>query len=309
MIICATRASIACLLLLAVSSCTSGEIQLAAEKIFNRYGLTMLEPARDYIAPGGIVIGPQDFSAGSAQYFDPPSSVPLQKGNFVQFKAIFAELASQGSTKLSIAVSLLKKIIFLPVGLRVGTDSDVKVSQIDSSGMRMRTDAVAGYLQNSDVAKTINGALMNATTHAFIVIEVCKAKGMDIESTTSADFDVTLGQGAKVSDCSSSTKSASGGNSQAAAADATQNQQDQGGSGVAAAVCRSSKGSLKFSTDSEIPFLVRLAEIEKDSGGMLGIKTSSFKFPKGLGASEGESFTAQSTGTPFLVGIARHKGI
>jgi len=185
----------------------------------------------------------------------------------------------------------------------------------------MRSDAVDQYIHDAKVSSVIADGLSDHDTHAYVVLEVYRAKSLDIQASGNTDFDISLGQGAQVSDCSQpsaqpgtvsknppSTAAANKSTAAATTESITASSDSGQGSdvGVAAAVCKSSKGTLKFSSNDPMPFLVRLAEVEKDAHGQLHLKHSKFKLPKSLGASPVESITAQPAGKPIIATLQHH---
>ena len=63
---------------LAIVLCACDSVDTAAKKILADQGLTLLQPARDYIALGGIVT----LSGGKFQYEDPYDTLPNDNGTY-----------------------------------------------------------------------------------------------------------------------------------------------------------------------------------------------------------------------------------
>ena len=322
---------------IAVVSCD--DPQQAAMKIFTSQGLVLLEPARDYIKPGGLVVLP---SKGRPDYLDPLDDLGTDAGTQVNFKSIIEGQKQDTSTALDVALGLIGKLIKVPAGLKYDGGQTVELDQISSGGERLLSPKVLALLQKPATSGFLKSQL-GARNRTFIVQEIYTATSLSLKTTSNKALDVTYGTGGNLPDCSSASPSSSDGKSSSqkpssggtatgspttGTNNASSNDQPStkngnsstGGSGnksgkttgnsqgISVGACKNTQYELTLKSDAAIPFAVRLNEVVVDKGGDLQIKYGSFKFPSDLGSSEVEKQTAliDQNNSP-LAGIQRMK--
>src|SRR5580692_2845246 len=102
--------------------------QQQAMKIFTDQGLVLLQPARSYIKPQGIVILPKK---GKPKYYDPLDDIGTDDGTELSFTAILLQETKNQSSALDISLGLLGKLIKIPAGLKYNGSQTVTLDQID----------------------------------------------------------------------------------------------------------------------------------------------------------------------------------
>jgi hypothetical protein len=295
------------------------DAEKAALKVFKEQGLIVLRPARDYVRVGGLVSVRQN----TATYRDPGDRVPTSSEMATKFRALVMQQDNKSSTGIGAALSALGSIVPIPVGLKLDSSRQMTLAQIDTGGVRLRSDALDAQIQKPRTkAKMLE--LIGAGSEVFIVQEVYTAKSLDLKATTNAAFGVSLGLGelqscatggqdkAKEKEKSEEPKkegAADQGKKQAAAdakpanattpavkddvkSEANDNSKEEG-TAVSVSVCRASEFTLRFAATEAIPFAVRLAPIEKVGAQGIRIRDGNFKFPKSLGSSRIEKATAE----------------
>jgi len=329
-------------LILIAALCLSGCLSpdQAILKIFTEQGLSLLEPARSYIALGGIFAVPK---RGTSTYFDPYDTVPPDPGTSSNFNAIIAQQSANQSTGISAAISGLAKVIALPVGLSFDKTKTVKLAQIDSGGTRYSSQKIDALLAMPNTAKKLNSLLAaNDGTRVYLVQELYTAKSISISTTDDTSLSASLGAAGKVATCSNGSTSGSNGsssdgtktnqqggsgagqkapptNSSGAAKPASpaQNSGSQakkqsssgssptgsGGSseGASFSVCHDVDSSLSFTSTSDIPFAVRLNEIYIAPGKTLSVRVTDFKLPNtALGTTDTKASTWIDPNNPVV---------
>src|SRR5579862_5598831 len=123
--------------------------QQQAMKIFTDQGLVLLQPARSYIQPKGIVILPKK---GRPKYYDPlDTDLKTDDGTEISnFSAIVAQQTKNQSSALDIALGLLGKLIKIPAGLKYDGSQTVTLDQIDAGGSRLATTKMLALLKEAN---------------------------------------------------------------------------------------------------------------------------------------------------------------
>ncbi len=297
--------AVAVSLLVVVGGCDS--VDKAAKKIMADQGLTLLQPARDYIALGGIVSVP---GSGRAQYEDPYDTLPNGNGTYSSFNAIISQNAKNQSIGIDAAVGSLGNFVTLPASISgvVNHSSSVKLSQIDTGGTRYTTQIIAALLTRTATSDAIKADLQSGV-RVFVIQEVYTATSFSITSSNSTSIAAAAGGSAPSPQCSATASggsgsggSGSGGSGSAGSGSAGSGSagSGSGGSGSAGSgsapislgLCWGGNSSLSFTTDHPIPFAVRLNEVVVGPGGVLQIKKGNFKLPLNTLGSDSVADTA-----------------
>jgi hypothetical protein len=281
---------------IAISAAQNGcNAQSAAYGLFTSQGLNLLRPARDYIQPGGMVFVPKK---GNPEYEDPKDDVGSEKGNLTDFRASILEETANKKTGLGAALSLATTIVPVPISAGAQSGKQVSLKQIDTTGLRLNTDALDRLIASPNTSKAAAAELQRGM-RVFVVQEIYKATSLDLHAEDNKAFDLHFNDGKAVADCkltnqSSSTKSdnaatdkknsstgtnakdssstgsadkpagsAAKGSGQTKTAPAS-SAQSKLGAGVA--LCVADDYTLKLTTKDPIPFAVRLAELEMSQG-------------------------------------------
>jgi hypothetical protein len=197
---------IAVSLLVIVGGCDS--VDKAAKKIMADQGLTLLQPARDYIALGGIVSVP---GSGRAQYEDPYDTLPNENGTYSSFNAIISQNAKNQSIGIDAAVGSLGNFVTLPASISgaVNHTSSVKLSQIDTGGTRYTTQKIAALLKRTATSDAIKADLLSGV-RVFVIQEVYTATSFSITSSNSTSIAAAAGGSAPSPQCSATGTGGSG---------------------------------------------------------------------------------------------------
>ena len=308
--------------------------ETASKQLFTNMGLSLLQPERSYIAPGGIVVLTQ---GGLPMYMDPldnpnPTGNSEDNTNEVDFQAVFASVAKSDHTGLQLAVQLVSTVLPASGGLQVGSDSQVTLDQINASGRRMLSGALQSFINAGSTAAELKAQLSSGNNaRAFVVQEVYQSTSMSIKSTTNTSIDVSLTSGQPVPACTSSPSASttnstsssgspgstapasnpastantnaatsSGSNANSSNADGSRGTTTQPAAHNAAQPTAASRAggslaiclgphnySLSFTSNSPIPFAVRLVEV-RSTGGTLAILTNGKPLPGAMGGGIGE---------------------
>lgn len=284
---------------IAISAAQSGcNAQSAAYGLFTSQGLNLLRPARDYIQPGGMVFVPKK---GNPEYEDPKDDVASEKGNLADFKASVLEETANKKTGFGAALSLATTIVPVPISAGAQSGKQVSLKQIDTTGVRLSTDALDRLIASPNTSKAAAAELKRGM-RVFVVQEIYKATSLDLHAEDNKAFDLHFNDGKAVADCklasqSSDTKSdnttkdnknsSAGADAKGSSSTSSANKQDSTGSaaksstgktptnsassaqsklGAGVALCIADDYTLKLTTKDPIPFAVRLAELEMSQG-------------------------------------------
>jgi hypothetical protein len=281
--------------------------EAAAIGIFKRQGITLLKPARSYVAPGGIVT----VTNAGPRYDDPFEPVP-QKDNQPFTATVMAETKDQ-TTKFDVALSKLGGIVPLPIAAGATSAFDVSLGQIDTKGTRIPSDKLKSLARSPQTSAEVKRAI-SSRARVFIVQDVYTGKSLTLTSRTSGALGGAVGaqsvpacapangSGSKPTDGTAdkgpSNKDTKGSASPAAAAGETQNKPANGANAAAAAtgdkakddgpvvsvsMCREGNFSLKFQSDTDVPFAVRLVELVASKDGIIDFKPGASNTPGNLG--------------------------
>jgi len=329
--------------------------QTAIFRIFARQGLTLLQPARDYITIGGIVVLPH--GSNTLQYLDPSDSLIPAAGTSTNFQAVIANQTDTTTTAAQVAFALTK-IISLPIGFSFNNGPQtVKLTQINASGQRYTSPMISTLLKKHDTAEEINRRL-NEHDRVFVIQEVYTATSLSVSASSNMALQANVGGSPVNKQCGTGqqaggqqTGGTQAGGQQAGGTQAggqqaggqqaggtqvggqqaggqqtggtqaggqqaggqqaggTQagGQQTGGQQGVAVDVCRNTDAELSFTSQTAIPFAVRLNEVQPGPGGVLQVKLTDFHLPNlALGNSSDVAATALiDAGNPTILLPAR----
>lgn len=264
-----------------------------AQALFDKQGLVLLQPARDYIKPGGLVVLPPH---GKPSYLDPYDKIDSQSGTLADFKAIVESQSSSNAVGFGAAVSGIGSI--MPISFGFDKKRLVNLKQIDSGGSRMTSPMVSSLIKMDATKGVLTSQInQNANNRVFVVQEVYTAKSLTFTSQDQLDLQASYGaKNSPVKDCkllSSGTGTGTEITKTGTGTETTKTGTGTGtGTGLGASlnVCRAATNSLALVSDAPIPFAVRLNEIVLTGSG-LDIKYAGFKFPKSLGDSNDEKAT------------------
>jgi hypothetical protein len=321
------------------SSCVDPRKEIL--RLFSEQGLTVLQPARDYVAVGGLVVLPTKGRPAYLDPFDKLTDATDQKAA-TDFRAIVMGQTVDTKVGLDVALNLASSVVKLPLGVSAKRSQEVQLDQIDTTGDRLIPTAVAAAVKKSATASAIKEQLGVKGNRVFMVQEVYRANTLSVKSTKAGQLQVSVG-GGSVPECTDKTKSesdtsaskkktpnpdagaASGAKPPAAAdkgspssntaatpkastdakgaADKSSTAESAKPS-LAVGVCKVGSATLTMKTDQTIPFAVRLVELQQTPGGDISIRYTGFKFPGSLGNSDTEKITTViSQDAPLLQGL------
>lgn len=187
---------------LALSSCNP---QQDALKLFTAQGLTVLEPARDYIALGGLFIVPKQ---GAPAYLDPYDTLTGTDGTSTPFKSVIMQQSSGKSAGLKAAVGTLGGLVPIPAGLDFSTTKQVQLAQIDASGTRYTSQMIAGLLKKPATNDAIT-AQLSGGSRIFIIQEVYTSKSLSVKSSSNDSLGASVYGGTSLPKCSDASATGS----------------------------------------------------------------------------------------------------
>ena len=276
-------------------------------EVFTKQGLTLLQPARDYIKIGGIVLLPKDSS--SLAYEDPYDTLMPASGTSTNFQAVIQNQQDKSTSAVQVAVAL-SQIVSLPIGFSFENGQQtVTLKQVNASGDRYTSPMVSALLKKPDTAAEIKSRLKEGD-RVFVIQEVYTANSLSVSATSGMSLAANVGgspvtnkcgngqqdggqqgageQGAGKQDAgNTSTGKQDAGNTSTGKQDAgntSAGKQDAGNQsavnqGVSVGICRSTSAELSFTSQTAIPFAVRLNEVEVGPGEFLRVKYTGFRLP------------------------------
>jgi hypothetical protein len=183
-----------------------------ALKMFTKQGLTVLEPARDYIALGGIFVVPQ--GGGTPSYLDPypddTKNLPTI-GGATPFRAVVMQQSSNKSAGLEATVGTLGGLVSIPAGLKFSNSKQVQLAQIDASGTRYTSQMVAALIKMPMTSSAIQTQLQDGKNRVFIVQELYTGKNLSVKSSDNSSLAAAVEGQASITTCSSSGGTTTGG--------------------------------------------------------------------------------------------------
>lgn len=177
---------------------TCRDPQTEAMKIFTDQGLVLLEPARDYVKPGGLVVLSKN---GHPDYIDPLDDLGTESGTEVNFKAYIEGQTKNRSTGLDFALALIGKIIKVPAGLKYSDGQVVQLGQVECGGQRLASTSVLSLLRKKATADFLKAQLV-AHNRTFVVQEIYTAKSLSLKTSSNAAIDVSYGSTGSLPACS-----------------------------------------------------------------------------------------------------------
>ncbi|HXX72764.1 MAG TPA: hypothetical protein VEI80_03645 [Candidatus Acidoferrales bacterium] len=316
-----------CAVAVTLLSCDPEKDALA---IFTHQGLVLLQPARDYIKVGGIVVLPKH---GGPEYLDPfDQDVASDPTTYVDFKAVILGQTKDQSSGLEAALSGLASLMPLSAKLSYKGGQTVQLSQIDTGGRRILTKTVNSLLKEKtgDELRTLLGEPGNKY-RVFVVQEVYTGKSVTLKTASNKSLDVAYGTGGSLPDCSSPKDSGSSTgrtaanspnqststgttSSTSAAKEPTSSSEVQAlaskatsrAPSVLLGACKNGDFALTLQSQESIPFAVRLNEILL-SNGILSVKYGDFQFPPNSLASGEEVEKATAVLDPDALSNVRRR--
>ncbi len=329
------------LVAIAISAAQNGcNAQSAAYNLFTKQGLNLLRPARDYIKPGGMVFVPKK---GNPEYEDPKDDVAAEKGNLMDFKASILEETANKKSALGAALSLATTIVPVPISAGAQSGQQVSLKQIDTTGIRLNTDALDRLIAAPNTSKAAAGELQRGM-RVFVVQEIYKATSLDLHAEDDKAFNLHFNDGKAVADCklagqSNDTKSntttkdnktsSAGTNTKGSSSTGSANNAESTGNaatnaatggngqaqtkspssaqsklGAGIALCVADDYTLKLQTKDPIPFAVRLAELKLSGGTVVRDRGAVMKGTLGPGEISASLVSAEE---PALNGLVRPK--
>jgi hypothetical protein len=286
------------LVTISISAAQNGcNAQSAAYSLFTRQGLNLLRPARDYIKPGGMVFVPKK---GNPEYEDPKDDVASDKGNLADFKASILEETANKKTGLGAAVSLATTIVPMPVSAGAQSGKQVSLKQIDTTGVRLNTDALDRLIAAPNTSKAAAAELQRGV-RVFVVQEIYSATSLDLHAEDDKAFNLHFNDGKAVADCKLAGQSKDT-KSDTTKKDSTSTSSKLSSLGAGVALCVADDYTLKLQTKEAIPFAVRLAEVKLVQGAVVRDRGSVLKGTLGPGEI---SASLISTEKPVLSGLVR----
>jgi hypothetical protein len=169
--------------------------------LFTQQGLTVLKPARDYIALGGIFVIPKK---GTPAYLDPYDSLAGTSGTATPFRAVVMQQSANNSVGLDVAVGTLGGLVPIPAGLKFSHSKQVQLAQIDASGTRYTSQMVAALIKMPSTSGAIQSQL-NGGNRVFVVQELYTGKSLSVKSSDNTGLAAAVEGAASVPTCSSTT--------------------------------------------------------------------------------------------------------
>jgi hypothetical protein len=183
--------------------------QKDALALFTNQGLTVLKPARDYVALGGIFVIPH---GGTPVYLDPYDSLPPTDAS--AFHATIMQQSSSSSFGLDAAVGTLGGLVPIPAGLKFSHSKQVQLAQTDTTGTRYTSQMIAGIIKMPSTSAAIQGQLPpGGHNRVFIVQELYTGKSLSLKSSANDGLAASVEGAATIPNCSSTTSSDSTGKS------------------------------------------------------------------------------------------------
>jgi hypothetical protein len=180
---------------LAFCSCNP---QQEALKIFTAQGLTVLEPARDYVALGGIFVVPQH---GAPAYLDPYDTLNGTDGTSTPFKSVIMQQSNGRSAGLKAAVGTLGGLVPIPAGLDFSATKQVQLAEIDASGSRYTSQMIAGLLKKPATSAAIT-AQLSGGNRIFVIQEIYTSKSLSVKSSSNDALGASVYGGTSIPKCS-----------------------------------------------------------------------------------------------------------
>ena len=183
-----------------VSAVGCNDPQTEIVKIFKRYGMNLIEPARSFIAIGGIFVVPKK---GISHYIDPYETLPPTPKLSTDFKSVVQAQTSGQEIGMGVAMSGLAKLLPASVGFSFDHTKKVKLDQIDTEGSRYRSqDVDALILMPKTKQKLVE--LLNAKdgSKVYVIQEVYTAKSMSVSTSDGTSLSASYGGGGAIAKCS-----------------------------------------------------------------------------------------------------------
>lgn len=174
--------------------------QKEINKIFQKQGLNLLEPARSYISIGGIFVVPKK---GLSHYLDPYNTLSPSSSMPTDFDSIVEAQTNGKEIGIDAVVSGIASMMPLPVGFSFDHTKKVKLDQIDTTGSRYRSQDIDALILMADTrAKLVSLLSANDGSKVYVVQEVYMAKSMAISTSDNTSLAASFGGGGDQAKCS-----------------------------------------------------------------------------------------------------------
>lgn len=185
--------------------------QKDALKLFTQQGLTVLKPARDYIALGGLFVVPRN---GTPVYLDPYDTLPGTTSGANPFQAVIMKQSASNSIGLNAAVGTLGGLVTIPAGLKFLDSSQVQLGQINSSGTRYTSQMVTALITKPSTSAAIQGQLQdgqgkNTGNRVFVVQELYTSTSLSLKYSKGVGLAAAIEGSAAIPNCSTTSNDAS----------------------------------------------------------------------------------------------------
>lgn len=285
------------LAILTIPAMLSCDPQKEARELFREQGLVLLQPAREYVEPGGmLVIAGRDKTVYIDAFDDVGSSTQGEARAEIPFD-------HHDSVTLDLALGLIAQEVKIPAGLKIDGAQRVKLEGVDVTVARI-TALEASHLLSKDATRTF---LRSQVAHdrVFLVQEVYKLRSLTLTSaegnplllshasigllpTCSAPREEgnTSGRVHSAEDASTSDDNVSAGSKATTVNSGKPSVSGLpgGGNAISVGACQSGAFSLTLNADRPIPFAVRPSEIVFDADGNPSIRPGNVEhLPQTLG--------------------------
>jgi hypothetical protein len=258
----------ACVLLM-VPLFLSCDPEKRAKDLLADAGLTLLQPAREYIRPGGLV---SESEKREFVYFDPPNGVESMRESDV---AVKFEYDHDKTAPLDLALGLIAQMVRIPAGLQIDGAQPVKLKDIDVKAVRVSLEGLSeSWKANSNLSEQ-----GGPHTHLYVISEVYLVKSITLSSATGEPLRISPTLAKALANCAFAGSGTNGtpanspennsGNNEAS----TTRGQPKDASSLS--ICRPSDAELTLYADAPIPFAVRLSKVHRRQDGVLEIRFGS----------------------------------
>jgi hypothetical protein len=169
--------------------------QKEAIKFLLSQGLIPLQPARDYVVPGGMLI---QSDMDRVVYMDPLAEGIAATPSLIKIDTSGLPDHHQATT-LDLALGLIAQEIKIPPGLHISGAQEVNLANLDISGSRLTAQEVSNYVKREEVDKFVRRQLLHS--RVFIVQEVYLFNGLVLTSATGGPLEVSNSSRGGVPSC------------------------------------------------------------------------------------------------------------
>jgi hypothetical protein len=174
----------------------------AIYKLFSDQGLTLIKPARSYIAIGGLVVLPK--GTKQLQYQDPWDVIAQPTGQSstpsTDFSAVIMGQSDKSATGVDFKAALTQ-LVSLPIGLDFSHNQSLTLGPIQAGGTRYTTPMMAALVAKSATAGAAR-ARLNEGSRVFLIQEVYTATSLSVTTGSNSGISASLGTGGTIPNCS-----------------------------------------------------------------------------------------------------------